>query len=64
MSDLDDDVHAFIMLLDYFFRKMHDASTVPKHMSTFSGRDRMLELLYGHEERFVKVLRMKKRILL
>ena len=60
MLDLDEDLPAFIVLLDYFLEKMRAASRVPKHVSAFSGRNRTLELLHGHEGQFFEILKLHK----
>ncbi|KAL5581725.1 hypothetical protein UlMin_014167 [Ulmus minor] len=54
MSDSDEDFPLFIVLLDYLIKKVRAASRVPKHMSAFTGRNRMLELLHGHDGQFVE----------
>ena len=64
MSDSNDDMPTFFLLMDYFVRKMHSASRIPNKVSTFSGRDQMLELLSGHGGQFFEVLRMKKECFL
>ena len=60
MSDLDEEFHAFIVLLDYFLRKIRAASSVPRHVSAFSGHNWTLELLSGPDDQFVQILRLKK----
>ena len=60
MSDSDDVVLAFVLLMDYFIRKLRSSFRIPKQVLIFSGRDQMMELLCGHEGCFVQVLRMKK----
>ena len=59
MSNSDDDVPSFVLLMDYFIRKMCAASRIPKHVPTFNGRDQILKLPYGHKGRFVEVMQMK-----
>ncbi len=54
MSDSDDDFPSFILLLDNFVRKMRAASRVPKHVSTFTWQNRMLELISSHDGRLLK----------
>ena len=60
MSDSDEDFPLFIVVLDYLIKKVRAASRVPKHVSAFTGRNRMLELLHGHDGQFVEVLRLNK----
>ena len=55
-----DDVPTFIILIDYFVRKLRRSSKISKHASVLSGHECMLELLNGHDERFIDVLRMNK----
>ena len=64
MLDSDDDVPAFVLLMDYFVRKMHSSSRIPKQVSTFNGLDWMLEPLSSHKGWFVEVLQMKKECFL
>ncbi|KAL5542544.1 hypothetical protein UlMin_010254 [Ulmus minor] len=60
MSDSDEELPVFIVVLDYLIKKVQAALRVPKHVSAFSGRNRMLELLHGHDGQFVEVLRLNK----
>ena len=60
MSDSDEDFSPFIMLLDYFCRKIRASSRVPRNVSVFNGRTRTLELLSGLDDQFVQILRLNK----
>ena len=61
MSDTDDDVALLVLVMDDLVRKIRSASRIPKQVSTFSGRNQMLDLLAGHERRFVEVTRMPNK---
>ena len=60
MADSDEDFPPFIVMLDYFCRKIRATSRVPRNLSTFNGRNRTLELLQGPDDQFVQVLRLNK----
>ena len=60
MSDSDEDFPLFIVVLDYLIKKVRAASRVPKHVSAFTGRNRMLEVLHGHDGQFFEVLQLNK----
>ena len=60
MSDYDDDVVIFVLVMEYFVRKIRSASRIPKQVSTFTGRGQMLDLLAVHDGRFVEILQMPK----
>ncbi len=49
-----------VLVMDYLVEKIRSAPRIPKQVSTFTGRDRMLNLLQGHDGRFVEILRMSK----
>lgn len=63
MSDSDEDLPMFIVVLDYLIKKVQAASRVPKHVAAFTGQNRTLELLYGPDGQFVSALRLNKECL-
>ena len=60
MMNSDEEMAIIVLVMDYLVRKIQSASRIPKQVSTFTGRDRMINLLQGHDGRFVKILRMPK----
>ena len=60
MSSSDDDVPAFVVLMDYLVRKLRKSSRIPKQVSMLSGYGRMMELLSVHDGCFLDVLRINK----
>ena len=38
-----------VLVMDYLVRQIRSASRMPKQVSTFTGRDRMMNLLQGHD---------------
>ena len=60
MSDSDEDFPSFVVMLDYFCRKIRASSRVPRNFSVFNGRNRTLELLSGPDDQFVEILRLNK----
>ncbi|KAL5548395.1 hypothetical protein UlMin_003626 [Ulmus minor] len=60
MSDSDEDFPPFIVMLDYFCKKIRASSRVPRNVLVFNGRNRTLELLQGPDDQFVQVLRLNK----
>ena len=52
--------HVYFALGLFFFRKMWVAFRVPKHVSAFTGWNLTLEIISGHDGRFVEVLRLNK----
>ena len=62
MSDSDEDFPSFVVMLDYFCRKIRASSRVPRNFSVFNGRNRTLELLSGPDAQFVEVLRSTKNV--
>ena len=60
MLDSDEEVTLIVLVMEYLVRKIRLASRVSKQVFTFTGHDRMLDLLVGHDGRFVEILRMSK----
>ena len=60
ISNLDEETALIVLVMDYLVRKIRSASRIPKQVSTFTGRDWMMNLLQVHDGRFVEILRMPK----
>ena len=56
----DEETTIIVLVMDYFYRKIRSASRVPRQVSNFNGHDRMMDLLYGNDRRFVEILWMLK----
>ena len=61
MLNLDEETTIIVLVKDYLVKKIQSASRIPKKVSTFTGRDEMMNLLQGHDGCFVEILRMQRR---
>ncbi|KAL5571332.1 hypothetical protein UlMin_020929 [Ulmus minor] len=52
MLNSDEETAIIVLVMDYLVRKIRSASRIPKQVSTFTGCDRMMNLLQGHDGRF------------
>ena len=60
MMNSDEETTIIVLVMDYLVRKIRSASRITKQVSTFTGRDRMMNLLQDHDGQFVEILRMPK----
>ena len=60
MMNSNEETGIIVLVINYLVRKIQMASRIPKQVSTFTGRDRMMNFLQGHDGRFVKILRISK----
>ncbi|KAL5565246.1 hypothetical protein UlMin_028410 [Ulmus minor] len=56
----EDDLILLVFLMDSFVRKICRRSRIPKHMSAFSGHERMSVLISRHEGLLLEQMRMNK----
>ncbi|KAL5550387.1 hypothetical protein UlMin_000563 [Ulmus minor] len=59
-SDDDDDVVLLVCVMDSVIRKIRRQSRIPKHVSSFSGHEKMCELITGHEGLLLEHIRMNR----
>ncbi|KAL5545998.1 hypothetical protein UlMin_005685 [Ulmus minor] len=59
-SDDDDDVVLLVCVMDSVIRKIRRQSRIPKHVSSFSGHENILELITGHEGLLLEHIRMNR----
>ena len=59
-SDDADDIVVLVCVMNSIVRKMRRRSRIPKHVSTFSGHERMCELIIGHEGLLLEHIRMNR----
>ncbi|KAL5580413.1 hypothetical protein UlMin_012855 [Ulmus minor] len=59
-SDDDDDVAVLVCMMDSMVRKLRRRSRIPKHVSSFSGHEKMCELVTGHEGLLLEHIRMNR----
>ncbi|KAL5552247.1 hypothetical protein UlMin_002423 [Ulmus minor] len=59
-SDDDGDVVLLVCVMDSVVRKIRRQSRVPKHVSSFSGHEKMCELITGHEGLLLEHIRMNR----
>ena len=57
-SDDDDDVVLLVCVMDSVVRTIRMQSRVPKHVSSFSGHEKMCELIIGHKGLLLGHIRM------
>lgn len=60
MSDSDDDILVFVVLMDYYLNKILAVSRVPGQISAFNSQYWVVELLVGHDDVFFDILWMTK----
>ena len=59
-SDDDDDVVLLVCVMDSVIRKIRRQSRIPKHVSSFSGHEKMCELITGHKGLLLEHIRMNR----
>ncbi|KAL5578403.1 hypothetical protein UlMin_020102 [Ulmus minor] len=59
-DDDDDDVVLLVCVMDSVIGKIRRQSRVPKHVSSFSGHEKMCELTTGHEGLLLEHIRMNR----
>ncbi|KAL5564355.1 hypothetical protein UlMin_027519 [Ulmus minor] len=59
-DDDDDDVVLLVCVMDSVIRKIRRQSRIPKHVSSFSGHEKMCELITGHEGLLLEHIRMNR----
>ena len=57
-SDDDNNVVLLVCMMDSVVRKIRRRSRLPNHVSSFSGHEKMCELVTGHEDLFLEHIRM------
>ena len=60
LDDDDDDVVVLVCVMDSVVRKLCKRSRIPKHVSSFSGHEKMCELITGHKGLLLEHIRMNR----